>query len=249
MVEYLLTSMSPPDSELYPWMSVRATEVKTAHLSLISETPELPTLAGFPSSRLLVVRFRDNRAPGNNMQCNIPEVETGLYHDMLNEANPGDITFTDLVSNGTRLGHETDIVQNLAFDFHQTSRVTGGMMHITLDFLVYGLEQNASSLPNGTSVGFTVQMFYARMANFADEIPIPGDLGNDRMFIEVSGSGATSTNKHTLHFVTGTPPNTFTNVDDYFIRFKIARDLSTTDASTIWINEVTLTATSFDYVP
>lgn len=251
MVEFFMTSVPPPpdQGQLYDWMTVRSDSIKTRSLQFITDTGDAPVLIGFPSARTLIVRYRSNVAPPNNMfPCTIPDSEAGIYNGMINEGNIGQVVTTNQVSNGTRLGWSQGDQQYLQFEFHQPAKSVGGMMYITLDFLIFGLQQQANSLPSGTTLRFTVQMFHASLDTFMDEAPVPGELGNDHMLVQVSGAVETATNKQSLHFAIGTPPNTFTNQQDHYIRFKIARDVSTTDDSILWIDQITLNANSFDYV-
>lgn len=253
MVEYFMKTANPPadQGQLYDWMEVRADTIKTRSLTLVPESDDASTLVGFPSARTLIVRHRSNVAFPNNMfPCTLPNGEAGIYHGIIDEGNInlGQIDTTNLVSNGTRLGWTSGDQQYLQFEFHQPAKTVGGMMFITLDFLIFGLQQQSNSLPAGTTLRFTVQMFQATNSDFSNEIPVPGDFGNDHMLVQVSGSVETATNKQSLHFVIGTPPNTSSSQLDYYMRFKIARNVSTTDVSTLWIDQITLNANSFDYV-
>ncbi len=249
MVEYLLTSMSPPNGELYPWMEIRSQTVKTNKLELVSDNSGFSSsVSGLPGTRSLFIRYRADAVPGESLLTMLPGNESWIYHPMLTS---NDITGTSSSSNGLRIQPLTDTqlhMQHLAFKVIQPPTTMISYLTITIDFDVWKVNQD--SLPAGSVLMFNIQLFQATLPDFSDEVAlVGGSLQNDRFNIMLNEpdptTNITATNKQVCRFTTTTsytPPDQTTT----FYRFKISRSTSTTDATKMRWDQITLTANLVD---
>lgn len=249
MVEYLMTTVPPPDGEVYDWMQIRADGVKTNRLELIpSVGGESPQVTGVPGSRFLFIRYRADATPGESLLTMLPGNESWIFHPMLTS---NDITGTSSSSNGLRIQPLTDTqlnMQYLAFKVIQPPTTMISYLTINIDLNAWKISQD--SLPAGSVLMFNIQLFQATLPDFSDEVAlIGGSLQNDRFNIMLNEpdptTNITATNKQVCQFTTTvsyTPPNQTTT----FFRFKISRSTSTTDATKMRWDQITLTANLFD---
>lgn len=249
MVEYLLKNAPAPSDQgvCYDWMEIRADNVKTRTIQMISDNGLIPRAFGLPGSRTMMLRL--NPPVASTMPCILPAGEQEIFYPMLQDNIPGDIITEWFSSNDERLeflpgtgGHG-----NLSFVFHQPPKWIGGLINITLTFSISSLVQSSASLPNGQQVSFNVQLFQATLPDFSNEVLVPSILCLDNMMIAVSNTGSTATNRQVLNFSTITPENDTLTQQDYYIRFKIARGQTTTDNSTLAFLSATLKADLFDF--
>lgn len=248
MVDWLLEKSHPPDGNLYEWMTIRAQNVKTNRLELINDNQGFSSsVTGLPGSRFLFIRYRAETNPGEPLICMLPGNESWIYHPILTS---NDITGTSSSSNGNRIQPMTDTQQHmeyLSFKVIQPPTTMVSYLMVNIDFNIWKVNQ--PSLPAGSTLFLNVQMYQATQPDFSDEIMLNGALQSDRFHIILVAPDPTDTlvptNKQVCRFtITSgfTPPDKTTT----YYRFKISRSTSTTDATKMLFDEITLTATLFD---
>ena len=246
MVEYFFENAPPPSDqgELYDWMFIKAKSIKTNSFTLMADSGVQPTFSGLPSSRMFIARYRDNTSPPPApLLTALPANEAKILHPIF--AQPNLVTTTQFSSNGARIGHIPGLTEWVNFEFHQPPSAPSGMMNASIDFSVWTARQDAGSIPVGESIQFNVQCFQATLPDFSDEFPLALDTGSDRMFITMTTYAG---DKQTCHFAIASPANATAVTQSYFVRFKISREISTVDQTSLFFDQVTLTVHAFDSV-
>ncbi len=248
-MEYLFAnSATPSGHSVHPWMNLKANSVMTNNLQLVYDGDTAPSVNGIPGARDLVVRYRNNLEPAATMSCLLPENQTNVMQPILHSTIPNDVTATSVASNPLRITPLAESSVYLGFRFMRTNSEITGSVAVSIDFNVFRMEQSAASIPPGQPLLFNIQAFSAYQSDFSDEVALTGDLGSDRMYIQASGFGTTTpTNRQLCRFVIEVPASPINTNNPVYIRFKIGRNMSTTDFTTIWWDGVTLSATYVDY--
>lgn len=253
MVEYFMRTANPPvdQGNLYDWMEVRAQIVKTNQLQLIPDNDGAnPYAIGLPGSRMLFIKYRCEDNPGQQLICMVPGNESGAYNPMLLTSQGGSITPYSSSSNGNRIQPLTDTQQNMQYLAFKTIQPTTTMVsYLTINIDFNYSKVNQTSLPAGSVLMFNVQLFRARHPDFSDEEPDLGGLQSDRFNLILNAPDPTDTitptNKQVCRFTTTCsylPPDQTTT----YFRFKISRSTSTSDATKMLLDQITLTAVLFD---
>lgn len=249
MTEFMMTTVPPPDGDLFDWMTIRSQAVKTNSLQLVNDNQGFsPSVTGLPGSRMLFIRYRADANPGEPLIGMLPGNESWIFHPMLTNS---DITGTSSSSNGYRIQPLTDTqlnMQYLAFKVIQPPTTMISYLTVTIDLNVWKVNQ--ASLPAGSILMFNIQLYQATRPDFSDEIALTsGSLQNDRFNIMLCAPDPTdnivATNKQVCRFTTTCsylPPDQTTT----YFRFKISRSTSTTDATKLRYDQITVTADLFD---
>ena len=243
-MEFLSENTSLPDGvQVYPWMAVRAKEVKTNSLVLVNDGSP-PTVTGLPATRILISKYRNTSTPHSSyLVCELPATETDVNHDIFYA--PSAVTYESFSNNQSILANISNVNNTVAFEYRKPANTPTCMLSVSIDFNIWKASQYTASVPTAT---FSIKAFQAQQIDFSDEAPVGDFIGSDSFLLTFSVADAQIlTNKQVCRFCILLQA---TGADDvpYYFRFKIARYQSTTDKTVIEFDQVTLNVTACDAI-